>query len=337
MAGEPVEVIDNGDGTYTIKNVTGKLDITATRTPKEFTIEFVTDTNVDLPDNDTIAYGENYSFDIPETTHYSTSIEEARYVNLETDVPYSIKDGVVTIKGTAIIDDIVIKINQVLADATVTIEGNGASDADGYAPYATIGEAYTLTVAEDAQYDYVVTAKVNGKDVTLTKGNGTYTISADDVEVGSIVFTITKTLKTNNISISKYLTLNGTSLWLIVNDVDKIDGMIYCYNDTAMFWSDKYSAYCTVVVSYEKPIVSADNLSLINGSVTAVAYEMDINKSDKMDANDAQFVYNMYNGMYSGITEEITAEKYLRADVNGDGAVNTQDAAAIINKIPKIN
>lgn len=60
---------------------------------------------------------------------------------------------------------------------------------------------------------------------------------------------------------------------------------------------------------------------------------MDINKSGKLDANDAQFVYNMYNGMYSGITEEVTAEKYLRADVNGDGSVNTQDAAAVISII----
>ena len=333
MAGESVEVIDNGDGTYTIENVTGELIISATRTPKEFTVEFVTDTDVDLPDDGTIVYGEDYTLDIPETTHYSTNIEEARYVNLKTDVPYSVKDSTVTIKGTAIIDDIVITINQVLADAAVTIEGNGASDANGYAPYAIIGEAYTLTIAEDARYDYVVTAKVNGKDVTLTEGNSTYTISADDVEVGSIVFTITKTLKNDNITVSKYLTLNGTSLWLIINDVDKIDGMMYCYNDTAMYWSDKYSAYCTVIVSSEKPEVSAESLSLISGMVSEVVYTMDINKSGKLDANDAQFVYNMYNGMYSGITEEVTAEKYLRADVNGDGSVNTQDAAAVISII----
>ena len=55
--------------------------------------------------------------------------------------------------------------------------------------------------------------------------------------------------------------------------------------------------------------------------------------SGKVDANDAQFAYNMYEAMYNGITETVTVEKYLRADVNGDKKVDTTDAAAIVNAI----
>ena len=63
---------------------------------------------------------------------------------------------------------------------------------------------------------------------------------------------------------------------------------------------------------------------------------MDVNKSGKVDANDAQFVFNMYNAVYNSITDTVTVEKYLRADVNGDGIVSILDAAAIINKILNI-
>jgi len=60
---------------------------------------------------------------------------------------------------------------------------------------------------------------------------------------------------------------------------------------------------------------------------------MDVNASGALDANDAQFVYNMYKSTYNGITDEVTVEKYLRADVNGDAVINTEDAAAIVAKI----
>ena len=39
----------------------------------------------------------------------------------------------------------------------------------------------------------------------------------------------------------------------------------------------------------------------------------------------------MYNAQYSGITAEVTVEKYLRADVNGDGEINVNDSVAIVN------
>lgn len=60
---------------------------------------------------------------------------------------------------------------------------------------------------------------------------------------------------------------------------------------------------------------------------------MDVNKSEKVDANDAQLTYNMYNAMYSAFSDEVTIEKFLRADVTGDRTVNVQDARMIIDEI----
>ena len=74
-----------------------------------------------------------------------------------------------------------------------------------------------------------------------------------------------------------------------------------------------------------------------DGITVAVDDSMDVNMSGKLDANDAQFVYNMYNNMYSGITTDVTIEKYLRADVNGSKTVTTEDAAAVVNKIMNPN
>lgn len=54
-----------------------------------------------------------------------------------------------------------------------------------------------------------------------------------------------------------------------------------------------------------------------------------MNKSGKLDANDAQLVYDLYNGMYVDFTK-VTMEKFLLADTNHDGVVNTTDAAAVI-------
>jgi|GEM_PF-2021421 len=333
MAGETALVIDNGSGNYMIENVTGKLDITATGTPKKFNVVFGTDTGVTLPEGSVIVYGNDYIFSMPVQEHYSTAITQAVYTQSQNNVPYTCENDVVTIQGQDIIDNIKIVINQQLIDAKVTIAGSGADDASGYEAYAVGGESYTLSVTENDKYDYTVTAAVNGESVELAKVEGTYTISAEDVKPGAIVFTITKTIKIDAVAVSEYLTLDGNKLWLIKNAVTELNNMVYRYDGTDMFWSDTYEAYCAVVASSEKPEVTANNLSLANGDAAELTDEMDINMSGKIDANDAQFVYNMYNGKYSGITETVTAEKYFRADVNKDNTVNVLDAAAVVDYI----
>ncbi len=333
VGGVNATVVDNKDGTYTVENVTGALVITASRTAKQFTVTFTTSTGVSLPANGTATYGTDYAFVMPVKEHYSISITSAKYEDGST-VQYANDAGTVTFTGAAVIQNITIAIDQVQADATVSVIGTGASDAV-YTPYAAPGTAYTLTVNKNASYTYDVTAAVNGTELALTVNGNAYTIAASDVQIGSIVFTVNKKLPTSGISVSQYLQLDDSSLWLIRNTAAQVADSTYTYKGTAMFWSEKYNAYCILVAAdtMNADDVIASDLALVPGAAVSVSYGCDVNKSGKVDANDAQLVYNMYKADYAGFDADVTMEKFLRADVNGSGSVNVDDAAAVITAI----
>ena len=63
-----------------------------------------------------------------------------------------------------------------------------------------------------------------------------------------------------------------------------------------------------------------------------LAYDGDVNGTDKLDINDAQLVYNMYNAMYEDF-DTVYVKKFLEADMNGDGTVNVSDAAAVVEAL----
>ena len=219
---------------------------------------------------------------------------------------------------------------------TVSVVGSSAEDAVIADSKATYGKVYTLTVTENANYSYIVTAKINDQTVAVTGSNGSYTIDGGLI-TGNITITVTKTAKLQ-LDSSEYLTLgNSTSLWLITATTDDADDLVCTYNGNTMYWSEKYNAFCTLISGTVKPMPTLNQFALTNGTATAISYDSDVNMSGKLDANDAQFVYNMYNNMYSGITTDVTIEKYLRADVNGSKTVTTEDAAAVVNKIMNPN
>ena len=71
-------------------------------------------------------------------------------------------------------------------------------------------------------------------------------------------------------------------------------------------------------------ISAADN-------VVTITLGFDVNMTGKVDVNDAQLVYDMYNGTYSDFTK-VSVEKFLRADVNATKVVDHTDAVAIVNQ-----
>ena len=340
MDGESVEAVHNGDGNYTIADVTGKLVISVASVPKTYTVTITKEADMSLlPDSATAVHGEDYTLELPMKEHYSAQVK-VLYGTTQGAAPYEIKDGKLEIDGTAITDHLTITVSWQQVDATVTVAGSGAGDVQNNSAWAVYGEDYLLTVNPDSKYVYAVTAAVNeGTPITLTANeNHTYMLSKDAIPQGAVIaFTVEKTLAVN-ISVNHYLTLGGgQNLYLILNTVDQTDGMIYRYGDTAMFWSDAYGAYCTLILASSAPEINDILLTLDDGITVAVDDSMDVNMSGKLDANDAQFVYNMYNNMYSGITTDVTIEKYLRADVNGSKTVTTEDAAAVVNKIMNPN
>ena len=67
---------------------------------------------------------------------------------------------------------------------------------------------------------------------------------------------------------------------------------------------------------------------------TEVGYDGDVNGTNITDVNDAQYVYGIYNKKYTiDITKPDEMQQLLRADVNGDGFVDVEDAAAVIKLV----
>lgn len=289
--------------------------------------------NDSISSSDSVNDGEAYTFKIADYNEYFDYTITALMSGTSVDVSNN-GNGEYAIENVT--GNLEISVISKPKSFTVSAVGSGAEDAVIADSKAIYGKVYTLTVTENANYSYIVTAKINDQTVAVTGSNGSYTIDGGLI-TGNITITVTKTAKLQ-LDCSEYLTLgNSTSLWLITATTDDADGLVCTYNGNTMYWSVKYNAFCTLIFGTAKPTPTLNQFTLTNGSATAISYDGDVNMSGKLDANDAQFVYNMYNNMYSGITTDVTIEKYLRADVNGSKTVTTEDAAAVVNKIMNPN
>lgn len=330
MDGYPVDVIDNGDGTYTVKNVTGVLVITGTRTEKTYAVMFSGNAADDIEDGAyTATYNTDYTFTMPSADGWAYHLDALKIGGKDYS-GYTVENNVYTIPGTAINGNIEITVSKSATKSSVTVEGSGAGAALGYDPIAEIGKDYTLSIVPEAGYTYNVSATMNGEVAEVIDNNdNTYTIRNVS---GNIVFTIERTVIVDGVSVATYLTLDGTKIWIIKNDISLADDKVPTYDGQAMFWSDKYSTYCFLVMADTLDSTDvATKIDIANGTAVKINYNMDVNITGKVDASDAQLVYNMYNALYTDFTSDATMEKFLRADVNGDSTINVEDAAAIIN------
>lgn len=350
-------LVDNGDGTYTITSVTDALEITATRTAKNYTVTIEGTGKEDVKAADgieaaatTATYGQAYIFTTPINSaeySYETAVTIGGSVYTGTGSESGEALVTYTISGEAVTGDIVITVTKtkLTADEVAVTIPSGV-DVTGEEKVA-IGQPYTLTLTEEAGYVYEVTATMGGETAEPTKGTDadgktTYTISA---VTGAIVFNVAKTVDTGGVTVSQYVTLDSTIMWLVENTTAVAEGKVPTYDGQNMFWSSKYGtdaendgtndgAYCYLVISNE----NADNVlaaakaavGIAAGSAEAVAYDNDVNETGKVDASDAQLAWNMYNSVYKNFTAEVTVAKFLEADVNGNKIVNMDDAAAVV-------
>lgn len=323
------------DGSYTVNTVTGDLVITGERTAKRYTITFVINGNDAAATTDTVTYGTDYTFTIPSETNYDTTVTGIKIgeTSVEAGEDYTIADDKVTIPGSKITGNILVNMTRSRNNATVTMSGLAAGLLSGSAT-AEPGKDYTVTLNRDNRYTYVVTATVNGVNVDLTENGDQYTIAGSQIGAGdSVEFSVTKTLRTDKLSVARYLQVDGAVLYLVKNSVARESTNVYVYDGTEMFWSAKYNAYCCLVIADTLDEAKNGVLELEEGTDTALSYSMDANLSGKVDINDAQFVHNLYNARYSSFTAGATMEKMLCADTNGDGIVNVSDAQMIVNHI----
>lgn len=330
MGGETTTVTNNGDGSFTIKNVTGEIVVTAT--PKTYTVT-VTGTGAgDVSENAaTAAYKTDYTFKLTKADGYNYTVTVTAGGNTVTATATT--EGIYTISGADIKGELIITVEKtafVIPTTTITITGDTDDVQGGLILTAKNGEDTTFKINKKDGYTYTVKAG----DTELTVGaDGTVTIPGSLLTGAPLTVTVTKTaVNPYSVEVYEYVKLDGQSIWLVVAKSDSV----LAYGADTMFTSEKYGGYCWLVISAENAdTVKTEAIAAVkagSGTAAAVVYTGDVNGTGNIDVNDAQLVYNIYNTEYASF-DALSRAKFLAADVNGDHTVTVLDAAAVVNTV----
>lgn len=342
--GKTVAIINNCDGSYTIKNVTGKLVISANSTPtvKTYAATVKGDGSGDVSAPTSATHGQNYTFTVTQAANYDYAV--AVTVNglpVTCTVSSSGSRYTYTIPAAAVTGPVVITVKKAPQSGTtqIVLTGSGAADVwDGVTSYTVkSGEAFIFGISHQEGFDYTVTVMAGEKTLTLQRNENasTYTIPGDCITGGIIMVTITKTaqlaLTVDAVEYVKYT--DGSVVWLITAaPKTKLPATksLY-YGDTAMFWSEKYEAYAWLLVDKGTAAgiaaTAKSAISVKGNSTVSVSYGGDVNGTGHIDINDAQYVYDLYNAKHSALD----MEKFLRCDVNGNREVSVDDVQAVVS------
>ena len=330
MGGETTTVTNNGDGSFTIKNVTGEIVVTAT--PKTYTVT-VTGTGAgDVSENAaTATYKTDYTFKLTKADGYNYTVTVTAGGNTVTATATT--EGVYTISGADIKGELIITVEKtaiVIPTTTITITGDTDDVQGGLILTAKNGEDTTFKINKKDGYIYTVKAG----DTELTVGaDGTVTIPGSLLTGAPLTVTVTKTaVNPYSVEVYEYVKLDGQSIWLVVAKSDSV----LAYGADTMFTSEKYGGYCWLVISAgNADTVKTEAIAAVkagSGTAAAAVYTGDVNGTGNIDVNDAQLVYNIYNTEYASF-DALSRAKFLAADVNGDHTVTVLDAAAVVNTV----
>lgn len=355
--------------TYTIENISGNVEVTCTgKTPKQYDVTYRIDEDVEqdvTKGPETVTYLNDYSFVVTPRAGYSYrviySVDNGDpFVHTVLAVPTANDDGTLTytIPGKEIVGGVEIWISaNTESGIPVVFTGNGAEDAaSGNASSMGKNMPYYFTLNQRESCDYTVTAyyqplstpTASKRPATVRSlGNGKYVVEAvnynDDLYVyarsWNLVVKVEKVSHSaEEVTVSKYLELNDKTMMLITVKGTPEGGSAFTYDGNTMYKVEGYGTdrYAWLVIvdkgqtltqeeaAAKVAISAADNVVTITPS-------FDVNRTGKVDVNDAQLVYDMYNGAYSDFTK-VSVEKFLRADVNATKVVDHTDAVAIVNQ-----
>lgn len=335
MGSSKADVIDNGDGSYTIKNVTGNLTITDTKTPKSYTVTVNGTGSADVTAAANATYLTAYTFTLTKDDKYT--YEVAVTVDGAAYTPTLASDGkTYTIAGADVTGNVVITVNKDLKPVTtteITFTGSGSADVvGGTTQTAENGKDFTFTLNAEDGYDYTVKL---GEETLTPDADGKYTIPGDKLTGTALTVTVEKAAKqTAEVNVYEYVKLNGKAIYLVTASGTVADGKVMAYDGSAMFWSDKYQAYAYLVISNTEltKAEAAKKVTQASATKTSIAYDGDVNLTGTVDVNDAQLVWNMYNAKYADFST-VSMRKFLEADLNGDRKLTVLDAAAVITKM----
>ena len=359
-----------GDGTYTVSGVNGNVKVTVTsKTPKQYDVTYkylVNFKDLEVPEEilkgpAKATYNEDYSFSIRPRNDTSYRVEAIW--GMSTDTQRTLRgtanpDGTITytLDKYYVKKDFTIRIMATPDNKyNVVFNGNGAEDVDPGAP-SSVGanNPYYFKLNKRENCDYTVTAvfKPNRYDgsqnihgIVTETSPGQYMITTVNGVGGSnatswtLEITITKVShNAEEVDVTTYLNLDGKTMMLVTVKGTPENGSAFTYDGNTMYKVEGYGTdwYAwLVILEKDQTLTKEDAAAKVAVSaadnVVTIANGYDVNMTGVVDINDAQLVYDIYNGTY-GDFGKVSMEKFLRADVNASKNVDSADAVAIVSQ-----
>lgn len=235
------------------------------------------------------------------------------------------------------------------------------------------GENYTFTLNKnDTYYDYSVLVYYwqqniggnGGKNIRMEykdNGDGTYTII--DMPYADVTISINKMAKAidpDAVEVSTYVELDNKTVFKVVvqgshellnRDQTTYSYTWFTYDGQKMYCNPRYTKFAgngssssvyLVMVDKGKTLTKEDAMAKL-GIVTSTKQEnldqllevgSDVNEDgiNRRDVNDVQLIYDLYNRRYDSF-ETVSMRKFLKADVNYDGVLDSQDAVKLAGEL----
>ena len=326
------------------------LEKDVTKGPDKAT--YLQDYSVTVTPRAGLSYWIHYEIRYPDGTR-SDQVSLTPVANADGTITYTIPGS--KIDGTVYFI-ISTRTNDEYPGYAVLVTGNGAEDqAPGNGTSVPRDMPYYLRLNERENCTYTVTAyyqplgsitAVNMPAKVRSLGNGKYVVDPiPDTKLSQyacswrLVVNVEKVSQNaEEVSVSRYLELNDKTMMLITVKGTPEGGKAFTYDGNTMY---KVNAYGTdqyawlVIVDKGQTLTQEEAAAKVAISaadnVVTITRGFDVNMTGKVDVNDAQLVYDMYNGTYSDFTQ-VSVEKFLRADVNATKAVDHTDAVAIVKQ-----
>ena len=234
-------------------------------------------------------------------------------------------------------------------DATLTYTNeNGEAQSAAGSTIPNTAKTVTVSIPKNDKRTYTVQYGLDSAASSpLAQADAgdkwTYTYTADESIFSLFYLDITYTEKADFAADGgvEYLKLgtdaSAKTMWLVLCS-GKTNGYLTCSYDSStaapMYYSEKYQAWAYLVISGDDAETVKNSVKIMNVDESAgkltVDYSGDVNMTGGVDINDAQLIVNMYNADYTEFTGNVTMEKFLRADMDGNKAVDNADVLKII-------
>ena len=358
------------DDAYTVSGVNGNVKVTVTsKTPKKYDVTYrylVNFKDLEVPEEilkgpAKATYNEDYSFSI--RPRNDTSYRVDAVWGQSTDTQRTLRgtanpDGTITytLDKYYVKKDFTIRIMATPDNKyNVVFNGNGAEDVDPGAP-SSVGanNPYYFKLNKRENCDYTVTAVFkpnrytgshNIDGIVTETSPGQYMITTvngvggGDATSWTLEITITKVShNAEEVDATTYLNLDGKTMMLVTVKGTPENGSAFTYDGNTMYKVEGYGTdwYAWLVILEKDQTLTKEDAAAKVGisaadNVVAIANGYDVNMTGVVDINDAQLVYDIYNGTY-GDFGKVSMEKFLRADVNASKNVDSADAVAIVSQ-----